>query len=118
MDLRRAGQGRAQAGLTPSAKLPRLLLYYHFFHPDQVVSARIFSDFAAEQARRGWDVTALTCNRSHGDGSARFPPDEVWNDLDMTHLQVLGVIAAARPGFTIDDLGRVLARTVSEASEV
>ena len=60
---------------------PRLLVLYHFFHPDQVVSARIFSDFAEEQSRRGWDVTALTCNRSHADPHVRYPARETWNDV-------------------------------------
>jgi glycosyltransferase involved in cell wall biosynthesis len=56
---------------------------YHFFHPDQVVSARIFSDFAAEQARRGWDVTALTTNRSLDDLTVRYPAEEVWNGVKI-----------------------------------
>lgn len=60
---------------------PRLLVLYHFLHPDQVVSARIFSELAAEQARRGWAVTALTCNRSHGEPSQRYAPDELWNGV-------------------------------------
>lgn len=60
---------------------PRLLVLYHFFHPDQVVSARIFSDLAEEQARRGWEVTALTCNRSHADISISYPREETWNDV-------------------------------------
>jgi len=64
---------------------PRLLVLYHFFHPDQVVSARIFSDFAAEQAARGWDVTALTCNRSH-DGQATFPPEELWSGVRIRRV--------------------------------
>jgi colanic acid biosynthesis glycosyl transferase WcaI len=62
---------------------PRLLVLYHFFHPDQVVSARIFSDFAAEQARRGWDVTALTTNRSLDDAKARYPREELWNGVKI-----------------------------------
>jgi colanic acid biosynthesis glycosyl transferase WcaI len=65
---------------------PRLLVLYHFFHPDRVVSARIFSDLAAEQARRGWDVTALTCNRSHADPTARFPAQELWNDVRIVRV--------------------------------
>ena len=69
----------------PDAR-PRLLVFYHFFHPDQVVSARIFSDFAAEQARRGWDVTAVTCNRAHGDGDARFPAEESWNGVRILRV--------------------------------
>jgi hypothetical protein len=65
---------------------PRLLVLYHFFHPDEVVSARIFSDFAVEQVRRGWDVTALTCNRSHGDDTARFAPQEEWNGVHIRRV--------------------------------
>jgi colanic acid biosynthesis glycosyl transferase WcaI len=69
----------------------RLLLLYHFFHPDQVVSARIFSDLAEEQAKRGWEVTALTTNRSHAEGAhaegadavgaVRFASDELWQGV-------------------------------------
>ena len=69
----------------PDAR-PRLLVFYHFFHPDQVVSARIFSDFAEEQARRGWDVTAVTCNRAHGDDAARFPAEELWNGVRIVRV--------------------------------
>ena len=69
-----------------AATRPRLLVLYHFFHPDQVVSARILSDFAAEQARRGWDVTALTCNRQHGDDSVSFPPEEIWQDVRIRRV--------------------------------
>jgi colanic acid biosynthesis glycosyl transferase WcaI len=60
---------------------PRLLVLYHFFHPDPVVSARIFSDLAEEQTRRGWEVTVLTCNRSHADSAVRYAADETWNGV-------------------------------------
>src|SRR4051794_20195250 len=69
-----------------AARRPRLLVLYHFFHPDQVVSARILSGFAEEQARRGWDVTALACNRSHGDSGVRYPPEEDWNGVDIRRV--------------------------------
>jgi glycosyltransferase involved in cell wall biosynthesis len=68
------------------ASRPRLLVLYHFFHPDQVVSARIFSDFAAERARQGWDVTVLTCNRSHGDEAAVYPAEETWNGVRIRRV--------------------------------
>src|SRR5262245_10426813 len=73
------------AGSASSMSSPRrrLLVLYHYFHPEQVVSARIFSDLAVEQARRGWDVTALTCNRSHLDETVRYPPDELWNGVQI-----------------------------------
>jgi colanic acid biosynthesis glycosyl transferase WcaI len=65
---------------------PRLLVLYHFFHPDRVVSARIFSDFAVEQSRRGWEVTALTTNRSLEDASARYPAQEIWNGVKICRV--------------------------------
>ncbi|HVV17009.1 MAG TPA: glycosyltransferase family 4 protein [Polyangia bacterium] len=58
--------------------MPRLLLVYHFFHPDDVVSARMFSDLAIEQRRRGWDVVALTSNRSCFDPDRTYPAREDW----------------------------------------
>ena len=52
---------------------PRLLILYHFFHPDPVVSAPHLLGLrgGAGPARVG--VTALTCNRSHLDEGARYP---------------------------------------------
>jgi colanic acid biosynthesis glycosyl transferase WcaI len=61
--------------------VPRLLLAYHFFHPDDVVSARIFSDFAVEQQRRGWEVSVVTSNRSCFDPARTYPPFEDWNGI-------------------------------------
>jgi glycosyltransferase involved in cell wall biosynthesis len=66
--------------------MPRLLVCYHFFHPDDVVSARMFSDLAAEQVRRGWDVTALACNRSWRDPNARLPASEEWNGVHIRRV--------------------------------
>jgi glycosyltransferase involved in cell wall biosynthesis len=66
--------------------VPRLLVCYHFFHPDDVVSARMFSDLAAEQVRRGWDVTALACNRSWSDPRARLPAAEEWNGVHIRRV--------------------------------
>jgi glycosyltransferase involved in cell wall biosynthesis len=61
--------------------VPRLLLCYHFFHPDEVVSARMFSDLAVEQQRRGWQVDVLTSNRLWRDPQARLPAEEDWGGV-------------------------------------
>ena len=37
---------------------PDVFILYHFFHPDDVVSARHFSQFAEELVNRNWQVTA------------------------------------------------------------
>jgi len=42
---------------------PTATLMYHFFYPDDVVSARHFADMAEELHKRGWDVNVLTSNR-------------------------------------------------------
>ena len=40
----------------------RVLILYHFFYPDTVVSARIMSDLAADLTKKGHKVTAYTSN--------------------------------------------------------
>lgn len=58
----------------------KILIVYHFFHPDTVISARIFSDLAAALADAGHEVTAYTCNRL-----LRYkeilPKEELWNGV-------------------------------------
>lgn len=41
----------------------RILLIYHFFWPDTVISARLFSDLAEDLAVAGHEVTVYTSNR-------------------------------------------------------
>jgi glycosyltransferase involved in cell wall biosynthesis len=62
---------------------PRVLLIYHFFHPDEVVSARLFGDLAQGLAARGWAVDALTSNRSWNDSRASLPQRERWQDVTI-----------------------------------
>jgi putative colanic acid biosynthesis glycosyltransferase WcaI len=66
--------------------VPRLLLVYHFFHPDDVVSARLYSDLAVEAHRRGWDVSVLTSNRLWSDPRARLPAREIWQGVDIRRV--------------------------------
>jgi colanic acid biosynthesis glycosyl transferase WcaI len=61
---------------------PKILLVYHFFHPDDVVSAREFSDLAEALAQKGWSVTALTSNRSYL-GDREFPRHEKWGEVTI-----------------------------------
>jgi len=56
----------------------QLTLLYHYFHPDDVVSARLFSDIAEGMAARGWDVTAMPCHRGCRDESITHPLTESW----------------------------------------
>lgn len=62
--------------MTPAC--PRLVLLYHFFHPDDVVSARLFADIAEGLTARGWDVSAIPCQRGCRDESVTHPLTERW----------------------------------------
>lgn len=61
---------------------PCVLVLYHFFYPDDVVSAQHFSQFSVELVRRGWEVNVLTSNRY-----CRYPDkkikqkEELWNGV-------------------------------------
>ena len=51
---------------------PRVTLLYQYFHPDDVVSARLFTELGVGLVARGWDVTALPCDRSCRHEGVRF----------------------------------------------
>lgn len=76
--------------------MARLLLAYHFFHPDDVVGARLFSDLAVEQVRRGWEVEVLTSNRLWHNPQAELAAEERWNDV-LIHRVYRPPLGQARP---------------------
>ncbi len=60
----------------------RILLVYHFFYPDSVISARIFSDLAESLAASGHSVTVYTSNRL-------IRSDEVLSSVeDWNHVHI------------------------------
>ncbi len=72
-------------------KKPSITILYHFFHPDDVVGARQFSDFAVELARRGWDVTVLTSNRLWGRPKAKIAvAREDWHGVRIIRVPRFG----------------------------
>lgn len=64
----------------------RALLAYHFFRPDDVVSARLFTDLAVGLQERGWEVTALTSVRSWADPTKRFAAHERWRGISIERV--------------------------------
>lgn len=78
----------------------RATVLYHYFHPDDVVSARHLSDLAEGLARRGWDVVAMPCNRGCRDEKQTYPAREQWQGIDIRRVW--------RPRFTqSSNLGRL-----------
>ncbi len=65
----------------------KIAILYHFFYPDDVVSARHFTHFAEELVKRGWEVTVFTSNRY-----CRYPRRKIqtsrekWRSINILRL--------------------------------
>lgn len=66
--------------------MPRALVFYHYFHPDDVVSAQHYADLCKGLKERGWDVTVMPCNRGCRDETQRFPLREIWKGIDIRRI--------------------------------
>lgn len=63
------------------------IILYHFFYPDDVVSARHFSDFAEELVKRGWKITVLTSNRYCRYPNRQIPiKKEDWKNIKIIRV--------------------------------
>lgn len=71
----------------PRASRPaRVTVLYHYFHPDDVVSARHLSDFCEDLAARGWQVEAMPCNRGCRDDRQTYRMRERWRGVDIRRV--------------------------------
>ena len=66
--------------------MPSALIFYQYFHPDDVVSSTHLTDFAAGLVSRGWQVTALPCNRSCRKRSIRFAAHSTYGGVHIRRL--------------------------------
>jgi glycosyltransferase involved in cell wall biosynthesis len=69
-----------------AAARPRLAALYHYFHPDDVVSARHFSEFCRELVARGWQVEAICCRVGCRDEQRTYPRTEQWNGVSIRRV--------------------------------
>ncbi len=65
---------------------PKIAVLYHYFHPDDVVSARHLTQFCEALQERGWQVEALPCNRGCRDDSVSYPLREDWKGLTIRRV--------------------------------
>jgi colanic acid biosynthesis glycosyl transferase WcaI len=80
---------------------PRVTVLYHYFHPDDVVSARHFDSLCRGLADRGWDVLVRPSNRGCRDESQIYPQHELWDGIRIQRVW--------RPRFRqASNLGRLL----------
>lgn len=66
--------------------MPSALVFYHYFHPDDVVSAVHLSQLCEELVRRGWNVTARPCNRSCRNGAEDYPLRDRWKGVRIKRI--------------------------------
>jgi colanic acid biosynthesis glycosyl transferase WcaI len=79
----------------------RVAVLYHYFYPDDVVSARHFEELCLGLAERGWQVEVLPCNRGCRDESQTYPDREDWQGIAIRRVW--------RPRFRQSSaLGRIL----------
>jgi len=65
---------------------PTALVLYHYFHPDDVVSAQHFADLCTGLQDRGWNVTAMPSNRGCRDEGVRYPGRETWQNVRIRRV--------------------------------
>jgi colanic acid biosynthesis glycosyl transferase WcaI len=65
---------------------PKVAILYHFFYPDDVVSARHFSDLAEDLAAAGWDVEVLPSNRGCRNPADTYPARERWRGVNISRI--------------------------------
>jgi glycosyltransferase involved in cell wall biosynthesis len=65
---------------------PKALVFYHYLHPDDVVSSVLFSELCAELVRRGWDVEARPGNRSWREEARHLVSKEQWCGVDIRRV--------------------------------
>ena len=56
--------------------MPSALVLYQYFYPDDVVSSVHLTEMAEGLAQRGWQVTAMPCNRSCRDAARKYSRNE------------------------------------------
>ena len=66
--------------------MPSIVALYHYFHPDDVVSAIHYSELCAGLQKLGWDVTVLPCNRGCRDELRSYPARSDWRDIKIHRI--------------------------------
>jgi len=66
--------------------VPTALILYHYFHPDDVVSARHIADLACGLHARGWTVRVMPSNRACRGDSRAFASRGRWKGVEIRRV--------------------------------
>jgi len=67
--------------------MPRCIILYHYYYPDDVVSSRHFTDLAEGLYSNGWNVEVFTSNRYCRKNGAISPPCETYNGVSIRRFR-------------------------------
>ena len=65
---------------------PSIAVLYHYFPPDDIVSAVHLGDLASGLTKCGWQVSAHPCIWSSDDQGIRFASREVWQNVSVSRV--------------------------------
>ena len=88
---------------------PRALVFYHYLHPDDVVSAVHFTELCVGLQQRGWQVAAVSCNRGCRDEAVAYPPDSVWQGVHIHRIWRPPIPQSTLPGRFFNSAWMILA---------
>lgn len=66
--------------------MPKALILYHYFYPDDVSSARHLSDLAQGLVKRGWELVAMPCHRGCRDEGKTYPHKQEWEGIHVRRV--------------------------------
>ncbi len=78
--------------------MPQAVVLYHYFPPDDVVSAIHFGELSAGLVARGWDVQAFPSNRSCRNAALQFLAREDVNGVKIRRIWRPGFIQSSGVG--------------------
>ena len=95
------GQPLVKQGRGKQLRRPKATVLYHYFYPDDVVSARHYDDLCKGLVARGWEVEAMPCMRGCRDERQVYPQRDTWCGVEIRRVW--------RPRFRqASNLGRLL----------
>jgi len=114
--LRRESQLRCARGAAlqwfnsdARGQAPRALVFYHYLHPDDVVSSLLFTELCAGLRERGWQVIAVSCNRGCRNEAVAYPPDSVWQGVRIHRIWRPSIPQSTRLGRLFNSAWMILA---------
>jgi len=91
-----------------SSKNNRVFVFYHYLHPDDVVSAIHIDELCCGLAARGWQVTAFPANRGCRDESITYGPRDIHQGVHIHRVWRPRFRQSSTPGRLLNAVWMIL----------